>query len=110
MLLEKIAEASQHLEVRLYKRISDHYHERIIYTRDVEKWSGVLSDILGPPAKPAGVEPSLEDLNLTKPYGSIFKHQTLFKKTSAGGETVIAMFWPWMDEKHITLKIAQMKK
>ena len=69
----------------------------------------VFKNILGPAVKPAGVKPTENDLQLTRDYGGIWINQILFKK-EIGNVTFIAMFWPWQDDIHTTLRMAFLEK
>jgi hypothetical protein len=89
------------------RMVDDDYLELVLFTEDVDQWHEMLSRILGPPVKPAGIEPSEKDLRATEKSGGIWVHQTLFEKACFDG-TVIAKFWPWQDGVHTTLKIAKL--
>lgn len=91
------------------RRITDDYAELVFYNRKLDRWNKILGDILGPPKKPAGREPSEDDRHLTKDYGGIWVNQTLFRK-EFGDFTIMAMYWPWQDDIHTTLKMAQFRK
>lgn len=85
------------------------YDERVIDKDDVSRWSSVLTAVLGAPVKPAGVIPTEEHLSVTENYGGIQKSQTLYWKEFED-VCVAAMFWPWGDGKHVTLKMACARK
>lgn len=87
------------------ERIIDDYCELVIFNKEIDDWNKILTDILGPPRKPKGVEPSEDDLNLTKASGGIRVNQTLFER-KFDDVTIIAKFWPWKDNIHTTLKMA----
>ena len=92
------------------KRDKDNdYFEVVIYTREIHEWEKVLTDILGPVAKPPRVKPTREDLRLTYDYGGIRKNQTLFKKEFAD-TVVMAMLWPWEGQEYITLKVVIVRR
>lgn len=82
------------------------YVELVFFTRDTARWTEALSAHLGTPAKAAGTAPSESQRQAASPYGGIHANQTLFQG-SPGGATVIAMFWPWQDGQHTTLKLAK---
>ena len=84
--------------------ITDEYGELVLYNKEINEWNKILADILGPAIKPAGAKPTKDNLHLTKDYGGIWVDQTLFKK-EFDDVTVIAMFWPWGDDIHTTLKM-----
>ena len=85
----------------------DDYYEVVVLNDEIESWEKTLTSILGPARKPKGVKPSKDDLNLTKASGGIRVNQTLFER-SFGDYSVIAKFWPWEDNEHTTLKMAQL--
>ena len=87
---------------------SDDYWEFVVYNQDLSGWTVLLTESLGTAAKPAGKKPSRDNLRLTEEWGEIRAEQTLFAKNFT--ETlVIAMFWPWQDNNHTTLKITMTK-
>ncbi|MBN2097931.1 MAG: hypothetical protein JW714_05625 [Candidatus Omnitrophica bacterium] len=97
------------LKVDEQREVSDNYVEIVFLNTELAQWNKILSDVLGPALKPLGVESSEEALELTKDYGGIYDNQTLFKKDFAD-VTVAAMFWPWQDAQHTTLKIFLVNK
>lgn len=109
MTLKEIVERCSGLGVYEQRSITDEYGELVFYNKEIDQWNMVFSDILGPAVKPQGAKPTKDDLRLTKNYGGIRAEQTLFKK-EIDGFPVIAMFWPWQDEVHTTLKLAVLKK
>lgn len=109
MTLREIIERCRMLGVDEERRDSDAYHELVFYKEEIDEWNKVLADILGPAIKPAGAKPSKDHRRLTKEYGGIWAGQTLFKK-DFDDVTVIAMFWPWQDRTHVTLKMALLEK
>jgi len=84
---------------------SDKYSELVFYKTEIDEWSKILADVLGPAVKRAGKKPTKDHLYLTKDYGGIWIAQTLFKR-DFDDVSVIAMFWPWQDGIHATLKLA----
>jgi len=108
-MIKKILEKAGVLGLREKRVVSNEYCELVFYSKDTDAWREVLTEFLGPAAKPAGQKPTEKDIELTKSYGGVFGNQTLFKK-AIRGKTVIAMFWPWQDKTHVTLKIAFIKK
>ncbi len=107
MTLREIIGKCSTLPVYEERCITDEYGELVFYNREVDEWKKILADIFGPAIKPAGVEPTKDDLHLTKEYGGIWVDQTLFKR-EFGDYTVIAMFWPWGNNIHTTLKMASL--
>lgn len=104
MTLTDLTQKTAGLKVREVRENRDDYQEKVIFNSDMKKWEAVLKELLGPPVKPAGVAPSGSDLVLCQIYGSIMDNQILYRK-SFGDVTVLAMFWPWNDGAHTTLKI-----
>ena len=107
-MLKEIMEKCSGLNIDEQRSITDEYAELVFLNKEIGAWRKVLSDILGPEAKPAGAEPSESDLDLTKDYGGIHSNQTLFMKAVEEG-SIIAMLWPWQDGVHTTLKMAVVK-
>ena len=109
MTLQEIAGKYGNLRVYEQRSAANDYIELVFYASEVDEWNKLFSDILGPAVKPPGVEPTEHDSELTKDYGGIFTGQTLFKK-ELDNTIIIAMFWPWQDDVHTTLKIALLRK
>ncbi len=103
--LTEIIEKFQKQTIHETRSKHSEYFEAVIYNKDIDQWGKILTDTLGPPIKPTGVEPSEEDLKITKQSGGIRANQTLFSK-SFEHSSVIAKFWPWEDNTHTTLKMA----
>ncbi|MBL7196503.1 MAG: hypothetical protein ISS47_00235 [Candidatus Omnitrophica bacterium] len=109
MTLKEIIDKCSELEVSEKRCISNEYDELVFYNKQTDEWNKIFTDILGPAIKPAGVKPTVDDLDLTKDYGGIYENQTIFKK-DFDDVSVIAMFWPWQDNIHTTLKVVLLKK
>jgi len=109
MRLKTILERLSMESVYEVRRGTDEYVEIVFYSDRIDEITDAVSEMLGPPRKPAGVGPSPQDSDLTKAYGGIWGDQTLFAK-DCDDLTIIAMFWPWQDEVHTTLKMARLKK
>ena len=109
MTLKEIIDKCEGLEVARELSISCEYDEFVFLSKEMDKWSKVFEDILGPAVKPAGVKPTADQLMLSKEYGGVYENQTLFKK-DFDDVSIIAMFWPWQDKTHTTLKLALLKK
>lgn len=105
MILRDIIERFGDLKIQAKRAITDAYCELVFYSKDTAAWEKVITDLLGPAVKPPRANPSREDLRITEAYGGIQAGQTLFKKNFEG-YAVMAMFWPWQDKAHATLKIA----
>jgi len=65
----------------------------------------MFTEIFGKAVKPSGTKPTKEDSRLTENYGGVYANQILYKK-EFNNTTIIAMFWPWQDSTHITVKLA----
>jgi len=105
MTLDEILQRCQALGVYEKREINDKYAELVFYTRDTPQWTDILTDTLGPAVKPEGIKADRDQLLLTEGYGGIQRNQTLFNK-AYGPTSVMAMFWPWQDGIHTTLKLA----
>jgi hypothetical protein len=104
-MLKAILEKCAELELFERRTVEDEYCEVVAFTRDIEKWTTILGEVLGPPVKPPGTKPSREDKRSSKEYGGVNRDQTLFRR-EIDGRTVIVMFWPWGDGEHVTVKAA----
>lgn len=109
MTLREIIERCRMLEVDEERCHSDEYHELVFYTQEIDAWQKIMAEVLGPAVKPPGKKPSRDHLRLTEDYGGIWADQTLFKK-DFNEVTVIAMFWPWQDGIHATLKMVLLER
>ena len=109
MTLKEIMERCRMLGVDQQRHRSDAYHELVFYQAEIDQWTKIFSGIFGPAVKPEGAKPTKALLHLTRDYGGIWPGQTLFKK-DFDDVTVIAMFWPWQDGIHATLKMALLEK
>ena len=109
MRLKVILEKFSMLDVYEIRRATDEYVELVFYNDKQNEVDDILEDMLGSPRKPAGVKPSQDDLGLTREHGGIWDNQTLFVN-ECEGYTVMAMYWPWDDEVHTTLRMARLEK
>ena len=109
MLIKEIVDKIGMSNVYEVRRLTDKYGELIFCSKKTDEWSKVFTNILGPAVKPAGVNPTENDLQLTRDYGGIWINQILFKKEIRNVK-FIAMFWPWQDDIHTTLKMAFLEK
>ena len=105
MTLQDIISNFGTLSIVEKRDVTDSYTEFVIHHQDIHQWDELLTRLLGPAQKLSGKKPTANDLQLTEEYGGIYDQQTLFKK-EVDGQTVIAMFWPWGDQSHTTIKIA----
>lgn len=104
MRLADVIKNHDQLNVAETRNSQDDYWEIVLYNQDLPGWTAHLAESLGTAAKPAGQKPSRHDLRITEPWGQIRADQTLFIKNFEKN-SVIAMFWPWQDNNHTTLKI-----
>jgi hypothetical protein len=109
MTLREIVEKCSLLEVEERRHQDETYSELVFFNKEVDEWNRILSETLGPPVKPPGINPTKDLVRLTQEYGGIRTDQTLFVK-EFDDVTVMAMFWPWGDSKHTTLKMALIEK
>jgi hypothetical protein len=109
MQLKQIIDECAHLPIAEIRSVTDEFVNLVFYNENREAWHQQLSAILGAPRKPKGRQPTAEDLEITAKTGSIRTEQTLFEKEYEQG-TVIAKFWPWQDDRHITLRMAYLLK
>ncbi len=103
-ILEDIVAKIFELNISEKRKISSNYCELVFYSKDLSRWGEVMAEIFGSPSKPQGREPTATDEEIVQEFGGIRSNQTLFKK-EYDGNTVLAMYWPWQDETHVTLKI-----
>ncbi|MFH2218489.1 MAG: hypothetical protein ABII68_02365 [Pseudomonadota bacterium] len=106
MKIREITEICGNLRVDEKRRVEEGYVELVIFNDEMYRWEEKLAGLLGRPTKPPGMEPSQKQEKITETFGGIQKSQTLFQK-SFDGSDVIAMFWPWQNGEHVTLKIAE---
>ncbi|MFH1318111.1 MAG: hypothetical protein ABIH71_03750 [Candidatus Omnitrophota bacterium] len=108
-MIKEIVRKISGIKVYEERSVTDEYVEIVFFNKDIDIWNKILVDVFGPPKKAVGIKPDKEDLALTKNCGGIWDNQPLFKK-DVDGEVMIAMFWPWQDEEHTTLKMSVLKR
>ncbi len=108
MILKDILANCSTLSVYEERSATEEYYELVFYSKDVEEWEGKLAEAMGGVAKPAGAKPTREQLAATQDLGGLWVDQTLFIGEK-DGTSVIAMFWPWQDKTHVTLKLMAQK-
>ncbi len=99
-----IMEGCSGLAVAKTRSVDDKYSEVVFFNEDLVKWDKALAKALGPAEKPRNRKPSKAHQALAKKFGGIRHDQTLYTK-AFDGSTVVAMFWPWRDKTHTTLKL-----
>ncbi len=104
MILSEIIDKFANLKIYEQRFITDNYDELVFFNNELNEWNRIFVETLGSPIKPAGVEPTAEHLSISANYGGIDGNQTLFRK-EFDAVTVVAMFWPWQDNVHTTLKV-----
>jgi len=107
--LKEISDRIQNLPIDQKRSGTDSYIEIVILNEKMSEWMTFLEKQLGAPAKSSSQKPTREQETLAEPNGGISKGQTLFKKELENG-LIVAMLWPWQDEKHTTLKIFTAEK
>lgn len=107
--LREITDCFSTLKVIEKRCLNDEFVELVFQKTEIDEWHRILSAFLGNPTKPQGKEPSVKDLEITSTTGGIRLDQTLFEHEFENG-TIIAKFWPWQDDSHITLKMALLMK
>ena len=90
--------------------LNDDYGELVFFSKDLDQWSRVLTELLGPPLKPAGQKTKEEHLKISMKYGGVNDNQTLFRKDLGDGKMLLALLWPWNNGTYTTLKLAIRKK
>jgi len=91
------------------RRRNEDYDEVVIFNREFEQFNRILTQALGPAAKPAGARPTSYDEKLTQDFGGIHSNQTLFRR-EIDGKMIVAMLWPWGDDFHTTLKVVSIRR
>ncbi len=109
MSLKDILAGCATLSVYEERSNTDSHCELVFYRKDIEAWENALGAAMGGVAKKAGEKPTREQAEMTRDLGGIRVDQTLFTKED-NGEFVIAMFWPWQDRVHVTLKLLKRNK
>ena len=105
MTLNDILQKVHGVKIVEQRSMTDDYCELVFLSKDLGAWHHAIAEALGEPRKPAGITPTEADQDLTTKTGGIWVGQTLFEK-NFDKSTIIAKFWPWQDNTHITLKMA----
>ena len=109
MTLKEIVEKLSGLNIVEVRSSTEDSHELVFTNEKIDDWDKIFTEMLGPAVKPRGVKPTKEDQSITDKYGGIYNNQVLYKK-EFDNAVVLAMFWPWQDDVHTTLKIVLLKK
>ncbi len=104
----KILEKRGDLMIFELRRQKDDFVEIVIENDEVDQWSALMEEFLGPPLKPAGVRPTREINDLANRFGGVAGNQTLFHKITGDG-MIIGMLWPWQDADFTTLKVIEVE-
>ncbi|MFC1809806.1 hypothetical protein ACFL3D_06845 [Candidatus Omnitrophota bacterium] len=104
MVIKDILSKCSTLSVYEERTMTDDYCELVFYRKDIDAWEKNIAEVMDGILKPAGTKPAREHLAITRDLGGLWSDQTLFSMSS-DGDTFIAMFWPWQDKTHVTLKI-----
>lgn len=108
MTLDEIIKSAAAIEVFEDRGANASYAELVFNTKDAGRWDDILKKFLGAAVKTSGSPPSSAHSDLTRPFGGVYKDQTLYHHKAAGVE-IIAMFWPWQNGQQVTLKLAKLK-
>ena len=109
MELKEITDCFSSLKIVEKRCNTEEFVDLVFHSEEVDEWHRILTAFLGDPIKPKGQEPSAKDLAITANTGGIRLDQTLFEKEFQDA-VIIAKFWPWMDNIHITLRMAKLIK
>ena len=104
MTISEILKKCDQLKVEEERVSSSGYNEQVIFADEIDQWNKVLTGFLGPAVKPAGQKTTPQYFALAVNFGGIFDDQTLFYKKFEE-ISILAMFWPWKNKIHVTLKI-----
>jgi len=85
------------------------YAQLVFSNSHTQEWLDCISEMLGQPIKTAQQPVSEDIVCLTKDFGEIFDHQTLFYR-EIDIHRIMAMFWPWKNQESTTLKLMILKK
>ena len=91
---------------------AESYLEGVLAREDLERCVQVLTDNLGPAAKPFDEEPKLQhDLQrMIDRIGGIRRNQCLFLKPLARQTFTYAALWPWTtNPQRVTLKVGTLE-
>lgn len=105
-IIEEITSQLQSQKIFEKRVVEPEYVELVYFSKDKSTWEKTLENLFGPPIKPAGVLATKETRQKAESYGGLYENQTLYWSKTSTGE-FIAMLWPWGDQEHITLKVAQ---
>ena len=97
------------LEIFEKRFLSEDFGEVVMFSKDLDKWCRILSELMGPPTKPPGQKTKEEHLKLSMKYGGVNDNQTLYMK-ELEDHYLIALLWPWNNSTYTTLKFAIRKK
>lgn len=109
MELREITDCFTDLKVVERRCVTEDFVELVFHGEEVDEWHRILTAFLSAPIKPKGQEPSEKDLAITASTGGIRLEQTLFEKEFED-TSIVAKFWPWKDNIHITLRMALLRK
>ena len=107
--ISEILKKCDQLKVEEERVSSSGYTEQVIFADEIDQWNKVLTGVLGPAVKPAGQKTTPQYFALTVNFGGLFDDQTLFYKKFKE-KSILAIFWPWKNKIHVTLKIASFQE
>ena len=103
---DEIMELCRFLPINETRSLKSDYKEFVVTVHEKDKWEFAFCRCLGHAVCAEGKGPEKDDAKLTEPFGGIRRDQTLYKATGQDFVTIV-MLWPWMDNEHITIKIAK---
>lgn len=109
MSLDEIVKQFSNLKIVDERELSNSYVEVVVLNEEISEWNTILTSVLDSALKPQDKDPSSNDLKIADAYGGIRSNQTLYRK-DFNTHVIIAMFWPWGDQVHTTIKIIFLAK
>jgi hypothetical protein len=107
MIFDDLVSDCSALNMHEERKVTDDYFEAVFYNHDMKEIHEIMTSRLGPPVKTEDAEPTEKNQELTKNNGGIRVGQTLFVKDTED-TTLFAMFWPWQDKIHTTVKLVKL--
>ena len=86
---------------------TDNCFEAVTTANDMAALTSFMEKFLGQPVFPSAAPLSAAIQTATQRYGGVNDGQILYY-LSHGTSVVFAMFWPWADKVHVTLKLVRL--
>ena len=80
MKLKSIIKRCSKLGIQEKRCIDEDFYEIVCFSKEMDQWNKIISDLLGPPRIPQGHKPDGKDLELTRHSGGIRIDQILFER------------------------------